>query len=70
MNKYEYFTNTYSFDTTVTAVTETEGKYELILEESYFYPESGGQLPDKGTINGLDVITVQERNGKIVHVVS
>ena len=42
MNKYVYFPNTYSFDTTVTDVTETEGKYELILEKSYFYPESGG----------------------------
>ena len=69
MNKNVYFPNTYSFDTTVTAVTEANGNYEVILEESYFYPESGGQLPDKGSINGLDVVTVQERDGHIIHVV-
>lgn len=58
MNRYVYFPNTYSFDTTVSSVTQVGDTYEIVLEESYFYPESGGQLPDKGQINGLDVITV------------
>ncbi|MDD4363775.1 MAG: alanyl-tRNA editing protein, partial [Atribacterota bacterium] len=39
----------------------------LILDHTYFYPEAGGQLCDKGFIEGIPVIDVQERNGEILH---
>ena len=45
-----------------------EGKPVLILDQTCFYPESGGQPFDKGTINGIQVINVIEEKGKILHV--
>ena len=39
----------------------------VILEQTCFYPESGGQLSDKGTINGIDVTKVLEEDGCIIH---
>jgi len=44
----------------------------LILDETCFYPTSGGQPHDQGTLNGIPVSDVFEReeDGAVVHVVS
>jgi alanyl-tRNA synthetase len=39
----------------------------LLLEHTYFYPEGGGQEPDYGTINGLEVVNVQKVRNSILH---
>jgi len=39
----------------------------VVLEETYFHPEEGGQPADKGTINGYQVKDVQKVDGVIVH---
>ena len=41
----------------------------LILDQSYFYPNAGGQLCDRGAIEGLPVIDVQEIDGNIIHYI-
>lgn len=38
------------------------------LEETYFYPEGGGQPADRGTIDGIDVVDVQSVDGQVRHV--
>jgi alanyl-tRNA synthetase len=40
----------------------------VILDQTCFYPESGGQLPDVGTLNGIPVTDVQEEGEAILHV--
>lgn len=44
------------------------GTTELILDRTPFYPEGGGQPWDLGTIAGLPVVSVVEKNGEPVHV--
>ena len=56
------------FDARVIEKVFREKKPALILDQTCFYPESGGQPYDKGTINGINVINVLEDNGKIVHI--
>lgn len=51
------------FETTVDRV---EGD-DVELAETYFYPESGGQPADRGTIDGIELADVQQRDGKILH---
>jgi alanyl-tRNA synthetase len=41
---------------------------ELVLDRSYFYPESGGQPADRGGIDGITLSDVRARDGEAIHV--
>jgi alanyl-tRNA synthetase len=49
-------------------IERREDKNAVILNQTCFYPESGGQLPDVGTLNGIPVTDVQEEGEAILHV--
>ncbi|WP_135852880.1 alanyl-tRNA editing protein [Halorussus salinus] len=55
-----------SFEATV---TDVDGR-AVTLDESYFYAESGGQPADRGTLGGVPVEDVRERDGEIVHLLA
>lgn len=65
-----------SFDTTVAACTAVDDQFHVTLNETAFYPTSGGQPFDRGTLQVagsqplqvLDVID-DEVTGDVVHVV-
>ncbi|ELY62898.1 alanyl-tRNA editing protein [Natrinema versiforme] len=40
------------------------------LDRTYFYPEGGGQPADGGTLDGIDVIDVQKRDGELIHTLA
>ncbi len=50
-------------------MVEKEGKkYFLVcLDQTIFFPEEGGQSPDKGYINGIQVLDVQVKDRVITH---
>ncbi len=43
---------------------------KVILDETYFYPTSGGQLNDLGTLNNQNVVDVFKQGSVIMHVLS
>ncbi|MGI1806835.1 alanyl-tRNA editing protein [Exiguobacterium sp. TDN 0502] len=55
-----------TFQTSIQSTKETEG-YWVALEKSYFYPESGGQPADCGTLNDQPVLDVQIEEGIVWH---
>ncbi|MFB6128296.1 MAG: alanine--tRNA ligase [Halorhabdus sp.] len=59
------------FEAVVLDVIEREGGYDVVLDQTMFYPEGGGQPPDHGTLSTdettVDVTDVQIRNGVILH---
>lgn len=58
------------FDATVVATTTYKDRPAIILDETAFYPEAGGQLGDRGTLGGIAVSDTQETDdGTIVHLV-
>jgi len=47
------------------------GRPAVVLDRTAFYPTSGGQPGDRGTLNGIAVLDVSEReDGQIVHVLA
>lgn len=42
--------------------------YEVILDQTFFFPEEGGQSSDTGTLNEVPVSYVSIENGVITHV--
>ena len=57
-----------TFTANVLSCEELSDKtYKLILDQTLFFPEEGGQTPDKGTINGMEVIDVQINNDIVEH---
>jgi alanyl-tRNA synthetase len=58
------------FDATVVAATTYKDRPAIVLDETAFYPEAGGQLGDRGTLGGIVVTDTQETDdGTIVHLV-
>jgi alanyl-tRNA synthetase len=49
--------------------SDLSGKASVLLDRTAFYPESGGQMADRGKLNGLDVLDVQvAADGALHHV--
>jgi alanyl-tRNA synthetase len=46
------------------------GNIQILLDKTIFYPEGGGQPSDRGTINGVPLLDVREKDGEILHLVS
>ncbi len=67
-----YETNSYlkEFTATVLSCEEKNGAYFVVLNSTAFFPEGGGQAPDKGQINGAEVLDVQIENDVIYHKVN
>jgi Ser-tRNA(Ala) deacylase AlaX len=58
MTKLLYFENSYLFESTakVVEIGEHEGKTFVILDQTIFYPQGGGQPSDTGTITSENCI--------------
>ena len=72
MNEFQeyYYRHPYikELDTVVLCCHACKDGYELVLKDTIFYPEGGGQPCDKGTIQGVEVIAVQREKERIVHI--
>lgn len=75
MTKLLYLQDTYLFETNVviTSMGQDEKGYFVILDQTIFYPQGGGQPFDQGTLKGqnfnVKVIRVHNVEGQIRHYV-
>ncbi|HLQ64939.1 MAG TPA: alanyl-tRNA editing protein [bacterium] len=68
-----YYTDSYlrEFDATVIDAHPRNAHVGIVLDRTAFYPTSGGQPHDTGTLNNLPVIDVlEDEEDRIVHVVA
>jgi len=65
-----YFDDAYltHFEAEVVERLVVDGRPAVVLDQTCFYPESGGQPWDQGTIEGVTVLKVFEEGEKIIHV--
>ena len=55
------------FTAQVTGCTEKDGKYNITLDRTAFFPEGGGQGADHGVLGGVNVVDCHEVGGEVVH---
>jgi alanyl-tRNA synthetase len=68
-----YYTNTYQteFTAQVTTVTTVNGQPAVMLDQSCFYPTSGGQPNDTGVLGGKRVLDVMVNEaGEVLHLLA
>jgi alanyl-tRNA synthetase len=73
-----YYTDPYclEFDATVTAIApapadapaDAAGRWRVVLDRSAFYPTSGGQPFDTGTLGAARVLDVSDESGPVEHI--
>ncbi len=57
------------FEAIVKDCIEEDKKIKIILDNTAFYPEGGGQPSDTGFIDDIKVLKVEEKENKIYHIV-
>ncbi len=55
------------FSATVESCTQGKKGWDILLNQTAFYPEGGGQPYDTGTLGGVPVLEVHQREGRVVH---
>ncbi len=70
MTEKLYYKDAYikEFISEVIECNPCDNGYLVVLRESAFFPEEGGQYSDRGTIGTANVISVSERDGVIYHL--
>lgn len=58
------------FTTVVLSCVQGKKGWDIVLDQTAFYPEGGGQPFDLGTLGGVKVLEVHERDGRVVHTCS
>lgn len=46
---------------------EGPARWKIVLDETAFFPEGGGQPADTGTVNNIRVLDVHEKDGTVYH---
>ena len=64
-----YYEDVYKKEFTAKVLECREAKkgFQLLLDESAFYPEGGGQPSDTGLLNEVKVTEVHEKEGELLH---
>jgi len=70
LTKRLYYRNSYlkEFRAKVLKKIKIDNQSAVVLEETAFYPTSGGQPYDKGLIQNIPVVEVLEDNNEIIHI--
>ena len=56
-----------TFEAKVLSCEKGKKGYEVVLDQTAFYPEGGGQPSDAGYLNDVKVKEVHEKDGEIIH---
>ena len=65
-----YYTDAYAQAFRATVVERNADGTRVYLDQTAFYPTSGGQLNDLGTLNSVDVIDVIDEGTRVAHLLA
>jgi alanyl-tRNA synthetase len=71
MTRKLYYTDSYTveFEQKIIYQEKYDNFFAIKFDETYFYPTSGGQEHDVGSIDDIEIIDVIDENGDILHIV-
>lgn len=55
------------FAATVLSCEAGKAGYQVVLDQTAFFPEGGGQSGDRGRLNGVEVFDTHEKDGVVYH---
>ena len=69
MTEKLFYENSYMkvFSASVLECEAAEEYWNIVLDQTAFFPEGGGQYADTGVLDEAKVLDVQEKNGVIIH---
>ncbi len=67
MTRRLYYTDSYLAQIQAKVIHRSEDGLRVTLDETIFYPTSGGQPHDLGTLNEIPVIDVVDENDRVIH---
>ena len=69
MTEKLYYQDAYAttFTAKVLECTEDKKNFKVVLDRTLFYPEGGGQPADMGTLGGVKVLDVHEKDDIVTH---
>jgi len=70
MTKRLYYTDGYRTAFRATVVDRSDDGLRVYLDETAFYPTSGGQPNDRGSLGGVAVIDVVDEDDRVAHVLA
>jgi alanyl-tRNA synthetase len=65
-----YYTDAYRAEFTANVVARSDDGTRVYLDETAFYPTSGGQLHDTGTLGAIRVVDVVDEDDRVAHVLA
>lgn len=57
------------FEATIVEIRKEDNKIDIILDKTLFFPNEGGQVCDRGSIDGIEVLHVVNKGGVHYHQV-
>lgn len=64
---YDAGSHLFSFEATVLRCRQEKDRYLIVLDQTAFFPEGGGQPGDIGTLGEARVLDTHEKNGELLH---
>lgn len=65
---YDLDSHLFTFEGTVLSGEPRGERFAVILDQTAFFPEGGGQYGDKGTLGDAQVLDTLEEGGEILHI--
>lgn len=70
MTERLYYTDSFLAEFSASIVDQADGGRRIYLDRTAFYPTSGGQPHDTGTLGGVEVVDVVDEDDRIAHLLA